>query len=279
MRSRRRQTRPASRLEIGSDGQTLVATGVIGDSSGFNAQLGSIAWIDLSTNKLVWSLGGKDYPYGECDSYTFSAETDQLWCGNYFGLIHERSLTTGERTGRILEDQRGKTSGLALIKVPGGTMLVGTVPNANQISRWLVNGAGPIQRSVAPGQTVVSNLPDGKTLLVAKRSGRPFPSNVDYTLWDTTIDAATTGLPKFWFARSVGNNIFGVFAGGTPGGYNVAAKLQRSFAFSVDKSHASTLKPRRLGGRRRIRRRPRNRARRRNWSNHPDRADPEERCR
>ena len=228
-------------LEIGSDGQTLVATGVTDDSSGFNSQLGSIARIDLSTNKLVWSIGGKDYPYGECDSYTFSVETDQLWCGNYFGLIHERSLTTGARTGRVLEDQRGKTSGLALIKVPGGLMLVGAVPNADQISRWLVNGAGPIQRVVAPGQTVVSDLPDGKTLLVVQPSGRAFPSNLDYTLWDTTTDAATSGLPNFWFARSVGNNIFGVFAGGTPGGYNVATKLQRSFAFSVDTSHAATL--------------------------------------
>ncbi len=224
-------------IQLSPDGTTMVAQGVNDNPI---VPIGSIIRVDLTTNKEIWSFGGKDYPNGECAAFTFSTETEQLWCGNYFGVIHEHSMLTGQRTGRTLENQRGRTNNLELLKVAGGTMLVATNPNADAISRWFLDGSGPIQKLVAADHgtdhhVVVSDLPDGKTLLVGTPNGNEQPLDLDYyTLWDTVTDTAVSGLPNFRFARSVGNVIFGLFADQTVGTYDVATKIQTNFAYKFE---------------------------------------------
>ena len=99
-------------------------------------------------------------------------------------------MTTGEVTGHVLPSQKGGVSGLDLVALPSGTMLVALGNNDGVLGRWRTDGGGPIQRVVAPGKDIVSDLVDGKTLLVGTPNGKPIPFSYDYSFWDLATGAA-----------------------------------------------------------------------------------------
>ena len=218
-------------LRFSSDGSTLVTRGVFVDSSG--NQTGSIARIDPVAGSVRWNESGSNYEFGECSSLAFSVDTDQLWCANYFGLIRERSLDTGQRTGRVLQNQKGTATDLDVITGVDGTMLVAVGNNDGVLGRWRIDGGGPIQRRVAAGKVAISILPDGKTLLVGIRNGRKAPFDLDYTLWDSATDTAIPGFPSFLFAGTIGDIVYGAFSDGQIGTYDLVTGQRRSFAFDL----------------------------------------------
>jgi len=210
-------------LKFSTDGRWIIASGVSG----------TMIRIDLDKQTVAWTLNSTDLTSGCSSAFVFSKETDQLWCGDIFGVVHERSVTSGAPTGRTLESQRGFLTYLALITVPAGLMLVASNPNASAMTRWIVDGAGPIQRFTAPGQVIVSDVTDGK-LLVGVPNGSTSPQfNLIYTLWDTATGAPVPDFPNFIYADSQGDVVNGALGSYTIGTYNVTTKQKRSLSYDL----------------------------------------------
>lgn len=221
-------------MQFSTDGTTMVGRGVFEDPSAPLGQRGSIARIDLASSRTVWEVSGTDYGYGECAAFAFSIEADRLWCGNYFGVIRERSLSGGGLIGETLENQRGWLTRLDVIAVSDGEMLVGHGNNAGVVSRWRIDGGGPIQRTIAAGHSIVAYLGEGSPMLVGTPNGGPVPLNLTYSMWDSATNQPVHGLPDFLFASAGGDVIFGVFGDGLVGTYDVSTGRRQSFPFSLD---------------------------------------------
>ncbi|MBK5331669.1 MAG: protein kinase [Ilumatobacteraceae bacterium] len=228
-------------MKFSPDGGTLVARGRIRDPL-TDAPRISIARIDLPTRSVVWSINGSDEGISECGEWTFSLAMDRLWCGTNFGVIHERSLATGEITGRTIESQRGSSQSLELMDVGGASILVVVDGEAGLIGRWRVDGGGPIQRLVAAGRVLISAQADSKTVLVGKPNGGVPPFDLDYALWDTASDTLTQALPDIVWGGGQGNIIYGAFSDGTIGTYNVTTKQRRSFGYPLNRDDMPSAK-------------------------------------
>ena len=219
----------AGRMKFFADGYTVVARGLYFDPTNIGSQVGVIARIDLQSGKTVWQISGDDYGFGECASFAFSESTDRLWCGNYFGLIRERSLVTGLKTGQTRVYQGGWIATLDLIETASGQVLAAAGVNSGTIGRWKVDGGGAIARRVAGDRTIVGELADGKTLLVAT------PGTENLSLWDWTTDSEVPGLPPIQGADVFGNAMDAVFSGTEIGTYDVTTGRKRSIAVDLNR--------------------------------------------
>jgi DNA-binding SARP family transcriptional activator/WD40 repeat protein len=219
-------------LRFLNDGALMVAKGLFADER--DIQQGAVTLVDLTAGTVRWGIEGNDYGYGECDSFAVDAPTQRLWCGDYFGLIRERSLTTGVRTGQSLQAQRGWVRNMDIVDTTNGRVLVAFGQNIGSIARWGINSNGPIQRQVAVERQTVSLIGDGSTMLVGTENGLAFPFNLDYALWDTSTDTEIPGLPRFLYARAIGDLIYGAFADGTIGSYDVATRVRTTAFDSID---------------------------------------------
>ena len=224
----------ASVLRFSADGATVYSRGVFYDLATDGRQTGAMTRIDVASHRVIWQISGADYGYGECASFAISEATDRLWCGNYFGLIRERSLSTGARTGATLSNEKGWTTWLDVVPAAHGEILVGFDNNAPTVSRWQVAGGGPIATQLAGHRQLVGVLPDGHTLLVGSPNGHPQPFDLDYTLWDATTDAEIAGLPPMTFARVVDRFVMGAFADGTIGTFDVATGRRTAMPLPVE---------------------------------------------
>ena len=100
--------------------------------------------VDLATGEILWSHAGQDM----CDSLMVDAHRGHLYCGNVFGRLDERDLASGVVVRR-LGAQNGNTGELEL--ADGGRTLVSFGVNEPVVSRWRLDGTGPITRLIAPG--------------------------------------------------------------------------------------------------------------------------------
>jgi DNA-binding SARP family transcriptional activator/WD40 repeat protein/tRNA A-37 threonylcarbamoyl transferase component Bud32/energy-coupling factor transporter ATP-binding protein EcfA2 len=229
----------AGSLQFSADGQTLVSRGVHYDPANGNVQRGAIARIDLATKRTVWQVSGDDYGYGECAAFAFDEPSARLWCGNYFGLIKERFLSTGALTGHTLASQHGWNGSLDVLKTSRGLLLIGFGNNFGAINRWQIDGSGALARRIAGDHTIAGQFPDNTTLLVSSPLPQPFPFNASYTLWDSVTDTERPGLPKMLYAAVAGNKVSGVFADDFRiGTFDLATGVRTTFA--VDMSTVPT---------------------------------------
>ena len=127
-----------------------------------------------------------------CPWLAVAPSTARLYCGDYYGVIHERDLASGLPTGVLLDPQNGSVGRLAVSS--DGRELVAFGAEAPVVSRWRLDGSGPITRLVAPGHVVYDGYDaSGASLLVA---ARPAGSNVDgdfhdFAVWDPVTDRPT----------------------------------------------------------------------------------------
>jgi WD40 repeat protein len=141
-------------------------------------------------------------------------------------VIEERDLATGQRTGVRRETQLGGLSDLAI--TDDGRELV-VFGGDRTVSRWRVDGSGPVTTHVAEGRVVMDGFdPSGETLLVAGRDRLAVGSTEppDFGVWDPATDRVVDPIDEDLFgAIWAGPNLLAVvYADGTSGYYDLAAR-------------------------------------------------------
>ena len=114
--------------------------------------------VDVATGTILWQQSGET-----CWNVTVISERGALYCGDLFGRLVELDLETG-LTLRRLDVQNGNSG--PLWPADGGAELVSFGDNEPVISRWRLDGAGPITHLVAPGWSTLGFGPDGTHLLM-----------------------------------------------------------------------------------------------------------------
>jgi DNA-binding SARP family transcriptional activator/serine/threonine protein kinase/WD40 repeat protein len=135
-------------------------TSVVG--SGPNGAIRIDLTNDLTHGEVVWQAG--DEPEN-CWNLSVVTEADAVFCGDQYGRIDVRDLATGTvRT--TLDGQNGNTG--TLWPAMGGTELVSFANNVPVVSRWRLDGSGPVTRVIAPGWATGTIGPDGRMLLIRR---------------------------------------------------------------------------------------------------------------
>jgi DNA-binding SARP family transcriptional activator/WD40 repeat protein len=171
-------------LHVGADG-VVVAVGQRG-MLGLNARTGARLW----TQDL---RGTNPDP---CPFFVASESTDLLYCGTHYGEIEQRSRSTGLRTGVVLETQLGSVGPLSL--TADGQELVAFGNQTPAITRWRLDGSGPITRRIADGYVTADgfDVENDATLIVQRRtdSATRTEDMDDYAVWDTLTNRAVDEL-------------------------------------------------------------------------------------
>lgn len=149
-----------------------------------------IVSVDPTTGALDWAVPISGTRESPCPWVAVSAVADRLWCGTFHGVIEERSLTTGERTGVTRESGLGNVGWMQV--TPDGRELVVFGVTSPVITRWRLDGSGPAARLVAPGRILFDRYqPGGQHLLTAVRPDVPALIPDDFTafdVWDPETD-------------------------------------------------------------------------------------------
>jgi WD40 repeat protein len=133
----------------------------VGDGTAIVAGLQTLARIDIGTAEERWR-----HPAPEtCVNVTVVASRSTIYCGNPYGRLEERDLTTG-LVLRELDAQNGNSGDLYPARQ--GTELVSFSDNEPVVSRWRLDGSGPLTRVIAPGWDAFLFSPDGTKLTVER---------------------------------------------------------------------------------------------------------------
>jgi class 3 adenylate cyclase/WD40 repeat protein/energy-coupling factor transporter ATP-binding protein EcfA2 len=139
------------------DDATVIAAGRIG-----------IARVDITSGEVLWYRPAEF----SCQTAVAAVARGSLYCADPSGRIDVRDLATGLVVGR-LNAQNGNAGGLWFAS--GGRELVAFGVNESVVSRWRLDGSGPITNLIAPGYDPVAFSPNGDLLIVER--GEP---GVDY---------------------------------------------------------------------------------------------------
>ena len=221
-------------LRFSPDGTTLIARGEFVLNPATDRPVGSLARIDLPTSTTIWDVNGANYGYGECSSLAVSWDTSRLWCGNFDGVIRERSTTDGGRTGRTIESQKGWVTRLELVDTTTGTLLVSVHNNDGVIGRWGVDGAGPIQQRVVPGYRILAIFAHGTKWLIGKPNGGQAPFDLDIIVWDVASGSAQANAPTFLFGGANANLVTGVLPDLSLATFDVTTAKITSFPYPLN---------------------------------------------
>ncbi len=167
-----------------------------------------------STGTPLWTADLQDGRHPDpCPWFAVNGWRDTLYCGNFFGVIEERSLLTGAPTGVVLDPQQGSV-GMMEASADGDELVV-FGDGSPTIAAWRFDGSGPVQRLVASGHVVFDGFDvTGESMLVAKRDPTQ-PSWDDFTnfsVWDPESDRVRGAIPtRLVGAGWVGPNALGGF--------------------------------------------------------------------
>ncbi len=179
-------------LEFSEDGSVLVAKGIHEDMETYE-QTGTVIRVDPTTGDVLWTIGIDEFGFGRCDTVAFSVAEDRLWCGDYFGTVRGRSLSTGALDGTTIAHQRGWLSSLDVATIDGGRYLVSMGWNSALIGRWRIDGLGPVQRRIADGYDWIRYSPDGTWALVFGPDDSA-PQGFKGAVWDPEADRSVLAL-------------------------------------------------------------------------------------
>jgi DNA-binding SARP family transcriptional activator/WD40 repeat protein len=151
----------------------------------------SLVAVDTASGDTRWQVDVRTGVHPEpCPWLTVAAGAGRLYCGNHYGVIEERDLANGARTGATFDPQLGSVGDLAI--AADGLELVAFGNETPAVSRWRLDGSGLVTRLVAEGHVVADGWdPTGDVLLVARRDPAA-TIDTDFTvfaLWDTAADA------------------------------------------------------------------------------------------
>jgi WD40 repeat protein len=144
------------------------------------------------TRRFSFDTRGGVHPE-TCPWLAIAPSTERLYCGNYYGVIQERDLATGVPTGVVLDPQLGSVGSLHVTS--DGRELVAFGAESGAVSRWRLDGSGPVTRIVAPGHVVYDGFDStGSMLLVASRpdDATVWDDFQSFAVWDPVADNVVT---------------------------------------------------------------------------------------
>jgi WD40 repeat protein len=147
--------------------------------------------IDESDGRVVWEVSLLGTHPNPCPWFAASEAADRVYCGNLFGVVNERVRSTGQRTATSLDAQLGSVGRLSI--TDDGKELIAFGDAVPAISRWRLDGGGPVTSRVATGYIAGDGFdPGGTTLVVAARDqGATVDTDFsDFELWDVDEDRA-----------------------------------------------------------------------------------------
>lgn len=203
-----RTLRPLRRYDVPprstNSGLALTRDGVLVAAGG-----DAITAVDTRTGRRAWTIDLRA-TRRSCPFLAVADTAGRFYCGNSSGQIAERELGTGGLTGRSLDPQLGSVGNLEVSD--DGRELVTFNDSGPVVTRWRLDGSGPVSRSVAAGQVLVGGYdPAGRHVLVAD------PDRLERVrVWDVRRDQPVRTVSAPGGATWVTTNLLAVF--GRPGG-------------------------------------------------------------
>jgi hypothetical protein len=197
---------------------TNVAMTVLAESRAITVGDRHISAVDLATLGLEWSQEFTTRNDESCVWVSASVTLDTVYCGDLFGHIIERSLSTGAPTDRSFDPQLGAVGPLAVLD--DGRELV-AVDRGRAITRWRLDGSGAVARVLAPGWSVVDRYsPTGSSIVVARRTDdvESWEDYREFAVLDTRTEELIVRLPvpSFGVKWAGADTLVGDFGGVGP---------------------------------------------------------------
>jgi DNA-binding SARP family transcriptional activator/WD40 repeat protein len=193
--------------------------------------------IDTTTGVTRWTIK-RQRGSNACSAIAVSVGTGRLYClsvlstgsqGNLgrVGRLEERDLATGLPTGVILDPQQGTVGDIAV--TADGRQLVTFSHNAPVLTRWRLDGTGPITTRIGTGWLGVQYDPTGTMLLLRRDEyGTLFQDEVglrptQLSVWDPASERLIHPLDGVHQAAWAGppGRLAVTFADGTGGFYDL----------------------------------------------------------
>lgn len=186
--------------------------------------------IDSTTRGTRWTAPLPSTEAFVCPVMTVAPETGVYFCANNYGRVVERDLANGGPTGRELATP-GTVGTLAV--ADGERELLAFGEDVPVMSRWRLDGTGPITTLVARGQAVDSYGPSGEEMLVSDRDSvlawiavDGQAGGLDMAVWDIEGDAVLDPLDGFEGGWVAPRWLAGGFADGTLGVYDLDTRAK-----------------------------------------------------
>jgi DNA-binding SARP family transcriptional activator/WD40 repeat protein len=164
-------------VALGTDGVLVVG-----------GRIGLVAF-DTRSGERLWIADLRGSSPDPCPWFAVAKTTERLYCGTHYGEVEERDRLTGQRTGRVLDIQLGSVGDMAV--TADGSELVAFGAETPAITRWRLDGSGPVSTRIADGYVAFDRFGyDDDSLVVARRSPDATSDDdlLDYALWDTDED-------------------------------------------------------------------------------------------
>jgi outer membrane protein assembly factor BamB len=171
-----------------------------------------LAAVDLGESRIVWSTGFTSSHPQPCPWLAASVASGTAYCGDRFGKIEERSMTDGGLTGARFDPQRGDVGEL-MVSADGRT-LVAVGVSEPVITRWRLDGSGPVATLIAEGQVNLDRYDSsGSRLVTATRTqGAQWAHEFsDYSIWDADADARVRRMGVIEGAGWVAPNVLAAY--------------------------------------------------------------------
>ena len=121
--------------------------------------------VDVTTGNVKWALDSQHISVDGCHRLAVAAERHRFYCSDSYGSLSERSLDDGSPV-RQLDVQNGAAE--TIWPTRNGTELVAFGNDEPVVTRWRLDGSGPITRRITPGLAGDNQgqySPDGASLL------------------------------------------------------------------------------------------------------------------
>lgn len=171
-----------------------------------------LAAVDLENLRLAWSTPFTTSHPEPCPWLAASVASGTAYCGDRFGKIEERSMTDGSLTGARFDPQRGDVGEL-MVSADGRT-LVAIGETEPVITRWRLDGSGPISTLIAEGQVTFDRYDrTGSRLVTATRTpvSRTSDEFHEFSVWDADSDERVRRLGNVEGAGWVAPNVIAAY--------------------------------------------------------------------
>jgi len=153
--------------------------------------------IDVADGSPIWTTDLREGLHPEpCPWFAVNAPRERLYCGTFYGVIEERSLLSGVRTGLAFDPQQGSVGQLDLT-IDGDELTV-FGDGSPTVAIWRLDGSGLATRLEATGHVAFDGYdPKGESILVAKRgeTSANWDEFTDFSVWDPSGDRERVGMP------------------------------------------------------------------------------------